>query len=88
MNLDEFSKIEITISRPVNPERYIGVFSKIIFHLFSEATPGSVLSKKVFLEISQNSQKNTCARVSFLIKLLALGLQRYQKGDSGTGVFL
>ena len=27
--------------------------------------------KKVFLEISQNSQENTCARVSFLITLLA-----------------
>ena len=27
--------------------------------------------KKVFLEISQDSQKNTCARVSFLIKLKA-----------------
>ena len=27
--------------------------------------------KKVFLEIPQNSQENTCARVSFLIKLLA-----------------
>ena len=25
--------------------------------------------KKVFLKISQNSQENTCARVSFLIKL-------------------
>ena len=25
--------------------------------------------KKVFLEISQNSQKNTCVRVSFLTKL-------------------
>ena len=25
--------------------------------------------KKVFLEISKNSQENTCARVSFLIKL-------------------
>ena len=25
--------------------------------------------KKMFLEISQNSQENTCARVSFLIKL-------------------
>ena len=25
--------------------------------------------KKVFLEISQNSQENICARVSFLIKL-------------------
>ena len=27
--------------------------------------------KKVFLKISQDSQKNTCARVSFLIKLKA-----------------
>ena len=27
--------------------------------------------RKVFLEFSQNSQENTCARVSFLIKLLA-----------------
>ena len=33
--------------------------------------------KKVFLEISQNSQQNTRARVSFLIKLQASGLQRY-----------
>ena len=30
--------------------------------------------KKVFLEIPQNSQENTCASVSFLIKLLALGV--------------
>ena len=30
--------------------------------------------KNVFLEISQNSQVNTCARDSFLIKLQALGL--------------
>ena len=27
--------------------------------------------KKVFLEVSQNSQENFCARVSFLIKLQA-----------------
>ena len=34
---------------------------------------------KVFLEISQekNLQENTCARVSFLIKLQASGLQLY-----------
>ena len=35
--------------------------------------------KNVLLEIWQNSQENTCARVSFLIKL--------QKRDSGRGVF-
>ena len=44
--------------------------------------------KKVFLEISQNSQENTCAKVSFFIKLQASGLQLYQKRDPGTGVFL
>ena len=43
--------------------------------------------KKVFLEISQNSQENTCPRVSFLIKLQASGL-RPETRDSGTGVFL
>ena len=32
--------------------------------------------------------KNTCARVSFLIKLQAWGLQIYLKRDSGTDAFL
>ena len=44
-------------------------------NLWNEATPEAairgVLCKKVFFEISQNSQENTCARVSFLIKLQA-----------------
>ena len=35
--------------------------------------------KKVFLEISQNSQENTCARVSFLIKLQALACSFIKK---------
>ena len=33
--------------------------------------------KKVFLEISQNSQEDTSTRVSILIKLHASGLQPY-----------
>ena len=37
----------------------------------TEAATRSVLCKKLFLEISQNSQENTCARGSFLIKLQA-----------------
>ena len=41
-----------------------------IFNL-SEAATGSVLLQKMFLEISQNSQVNTCGKVSFLIKLQA-----------------
>ena len=31
----------------------------------SEAVTGGVLEKKVFLEISQNSEENTCTRASF-----------------------
>ena len=34
--------------------------------------------KKVFLEISQNSQENTCAIVYFLIKLQASDLTYYR----------
>ena len=37
--------------------------------LSAEAVAQGCSVKKVFLEISQNSQENTCARVSFLIKL-------------------
>ena len=42
----------------------------------SEAATRSVPCKKVFLEISQNSQESTCA-CNFI-----------KKRDSGTGVFL
>ena len=39
--------------------------------LVREAATVGVLWKKVFLEISQSSQENICARVSFLIKFQA-----------------
>ena len=45
--------------------------------------PPKVFCKKGVLEILQNSQKNTCARVSFFNKAATL-----LKRDSGTGVFL
>ena len=41
--------------------------------LLTEAFVWRCSVEKVFLEISQNSQENTCARASFLIKLQALG---------------
>ena len=44
-------------------------YTSILFT--EEAATRGVLCKKVFLEISQNSQENTCVRVSFLIKLQA-----------------
>ena len=37
----------------------------------TEAVARRYSVKKVFLEMSQNSQENTCARISFLIKLQA-----------------
>ena len=37
----------------------------------TEAVVRKCSVKKVFLEISQNTQKSTCARVPFLIKLQA-----------------
>ena len=37
----------------------------------TEAATRVVLCKKVFLEMTQNSQENTCARISFSIKLQA-----------------
>ena len=41
--------------------------------LQTEAVVQRCSVKKVFLEISQNPQENTCAKVSFLIKLQSLG---------------
>ena len=43
----------------------------------SEAVVQSCSTRKMFLKISQNSQESTCARVSFLIKSQAWGLQLY-----------
>ena len=43
--------------------------------MFLEAAIQTCSVKKVFLEISQNSWENTCAKVSFLIKLQTWNLQ-------------
>ena len=45
------------------------VWSLNVYCLFLEAVAQRCSVKRVFLEISQNSHENTCARVSFLIKL-------------------
>ena len=46
-------------------------FSRAKNFLVSEAVPQRCSVEKVFLEILQNSQENTCARVSFSTKLHA-----------------
>ena len=48
-----------------------------IVTLCFQKQPPEVFYKKVFLEISQNSQENTCTRVSLLIKLQVWGQQLY-----------
>ena len=53
----------------------------------SEAATGGALQKKGFLEILQNSQENTCARVSFFNKIGGLRPATLLKRDFGTGVF-
>ena len=44
--------------------------------------------KKVFLEISENSQEKTCARVFFFNKVAGLRPAPLLKNRLGTGVFL
>ena len=46
------------------------------------------VKKKVFLEISQNSQENNCARVSSFNKVAGLRVRLYYKRASGAGIFL
>ena len=45
------------------------LFDKYMAYLKTEAVVRGCSVKKLFLEISQNSQEDTCARVSFLINL-------------------
>ena len=44
-----------------------GSIKSISHQRCSEGTTRGVLLEKVFLEISQNSKENTCARVSFFL---------------------
>ena len=53
------------------------VFLRWLWTLIIKGATRVVRLKKVFLEILQNSQEITCARVSLLIKLQVWGLQLY-----------
>ena len=48
--------------------------------------PPEMFYKKVFFEILQNLQQNTCVRVSFLTRLQALDCS-FNKKRHGTGAF-
>ena len=58
---------------------FLHTASSLTLFLFSEAVAQRCSVKKAFIEISQNSQENICARVSFLTKWQASGLQLYFK---------
>ena len=71
-DISEDSLKELFIRR----ERTISLHSKPELIIFTRSSRPDVFCKMVFLEISQNSQENTCAIGSFLRKLKA-GLQLY-----------
>ena len=50
---------------------YLGNLVRLILNQLYEVATGGVLLEKVFLEISQYSQENSYASVSFLIELQA-----------------
>ena len=52
-----------------------------------KSSPGGVLQEKLFLELSQNSQKNICARVSFLIIRLQASTYNFIKKETLAQVF-
>ena len=69
----KFENLPIALSnslRMVDADKFSGKFSPLlrILFLITEAVVQRFSVKKVFSEIPQNSQENTSARVSFLIK--------------------
>ena len=66
------SKIKLTNWRKLQKALSKAILSGIALCLdSSEAVTQACSVKKLFLEISQNSQESTCVRVSILIKLQA-----------------
>ena len=68
------------VIRKLCQEVFFAIQRSTVVHCYqAEAATGGVLLRKVFLKISEKLQENTCARVSFLIKLQVSGLQLYLK---------
>ena len=66
------------VFRQIHRKNIFAGISSLIMLQAAEAATGGSLQEKVFLEISQNSQENTCARVSILIKLQPATLLKYR----------
>ena len=69
------------------PATFLLVFLKIKSLQKPEAVAQRCFVKKVFLKISQNSQENSYASVSFLIKLQAWGSCNFIKKETLSEVF-
>ena len=70
--IEIFAKIVKGFYRKNDPSCLTGIYIvSVRIFVNSEAVIRRCSVKKVFLKISQNSQENTCARVSFLTKLQA-----------------
>ena len=54
----------------------------------SRSSHSKVFYKKMFWEISQNPERNTCARFSFLIESDSVDLQLHLNGDFSTVIFV
>ena len=66
-------------SSPRSAYGKVSLFAKKVQH--KEAVIQRCPVRKVFLKISQNSQENTCVRVSFLIKLQGSG-KSFKRGQT------
>ena len=70
---NRFKHVERTLSKEIKDCR-MELFHSLLYKKRENENRSScpeVFCKKVFLEISQNSQENICPRASFLIKLQA-----------------
>ena len=78
------SLLNKSASKHLDPAIYL----QLIYLHGEEAIVRMYSVKKVFWKTLQNSQENTCAKVTFLIKLQAESYSFIKKRDSGTSIFL
>ena len=71
LNKKNFTLLFFTVKWKYESAVFFRNSRRKLFCKKGEGATGGVLKEKVFLQILQNLQENTCAKVSFLIKLQA-----------------
>ena len=79
VRIKHFQKRKRNLCKNILGSLFCGNFFALVFLLITEAAIRGALCKKVFLEISQHSQENACARASFSIKLQAQACNFFKK---------